>query len=182
MRVNRTWRFRGGAGRGVGGVNRTDNLRANWTWCFGGGAEGNIILLSKLTYPMPKPKGTSWSAITVNWTQECTNQKCTLNSIINKCWIRLAAQNCQFDSPCDDLAQCSFPGKPNSELVYLNSPPSSNLQNKPKDTWSYHNTDRLVISPPYSKKRKRFKNKISLTLRVKKILLISNRCWQFDFS
>ena len=143
---------------------------------------GEIILLSKLTYPMPKPKGTSWSAITANWTQECTNQKCTLNSIINKCWIRLAAQNCQFDSPLDDLAQCSFPGKPNSELVYLNSPPSSNLQNKPKDTWSYHNTDRLVISPPYTKKRKRFKNKISLTLRVRKILLISNRCWQFDFS
>ena len=44
----------------------------------------------------------------------------------------LAAQNCQFDSPCDDLAQCSFPGKPNSELVHLNSPPSSNLQHNPK--------------------------------------------------
>ena len=129
----------------------------------------NIILLSKLTYPMPKPKGTSWSAITANWTQECTNQKCTLNSIINKCWIRLAAQNCQFDSPCDDLAQCSFPGKPNSELVYLNSPPSSNLQNKPKDTWSYHNTDRLIISPPYTHThtQKRFKIKFHLLQQLK---------------
>ena len=46
--------------------------------------------------------------------------------------IGLAVQNCQFDSPCDDLAQCSFPAKPNSELVHLNSPPSSNLQNNPK--------------------------------------------------
>ena len=145
-----------------------------------GWGEHNPTIKAHLSYAQTQRN--FWSAITANWTQECTNQKCTLNSIINKCWIRLAAQNCQFDSPCDDLAQCSFPGKPNSELVYLNSPPSSNLQNKPKDTWSYHNTDRLVISPPYTKKRKRFKNKISLTLRVRKIILISNRCWQFDFS
>ena len=43
----------------------------------------------------------------------------------------LAAQTCQFDKPCDDLAQCSFPGEQNSEIVHLNSPPQVNLQLKP---------------------------------------------------
>ena len=42
----------------------------------------------------------------------------------------LAAQNCQFDKPCDDLEQCSFPAEQNSEIAHLNSPPQVNLQLK----------------------------------------------------
>ena len=42
-----------------GGVNCTRRFEGKLDMGFGGGAEGNIILLSKLTYPMPKPKGTS---------------------------------------------------------------------------------------------------------------------------
>ena len=41
--------------------------------------------------------------------------------------LEVLAQNCQFDNPCDDLAQCSFPGEPNSELVHLKAP-YNNLQ------------------------------------------------------
>ena len=43
----------------------------------------------------------------------------------------LATQTCQYDKPCDDLAQYSFPGEQNSEIVHLNSPPQVNLQLKP---------------------------------------------------
>ena len=44
----------------------------------------------------------------------------------------LAAQTCQFDKPCDDLVQCSFPGEQNSEIVHLNSPPQDNLATQAK--------------------------------------------------
>ena len=50
-------------------------------------------------------------------------------------------QNCQFDKPYDNLAQCSYWGKPHSEKVHLNSPLQVNLHSKPK-VWlrSQHNT------------------------------------------
>ena len=39
----------------------------------------------------------------------------------------LAAQTCQFDRPCTNLAWCSFPGEPLSQRIYLNNP-HKNLQ------------------------------------------------------
>ena len=37
---------------------------------------------------------------------------------------RLAAQTCQFDRPCTNLAWCSFPGEPLSQRIHLISPPT----------------------------------------------------------
>ena len=36
----------------------------------------------------------------------------------------LAAQTCQFDRPCTNLAWCSFPGEPLSQRIHLISPPT----------------------------------------------------------
>ena len=36
----------------------------------------------------------------------------------------LAAQTCQFDRPCTNLAWCSFPGESLSQRIHLNSPPT----------------------------------------------------------
>ena len=36
----------------------------------------------------------------------------------------LAAQTCQFDRPCTNLAWCSFPGEPLSQRIHLKQPPT----------------------------------------------------------
>ena len=63
--------------------------------------------------------GASQSAVTANQTQEYTSQMCTLNSKCNtQVASGLAAQNCQFNSPCDNLAWYSFPSEPNTEQIH----------------------------------------------------------------
>ena len=44
----------------------------------------------------------------------------------------LAAQTCQFDRPCTNLAWCSFPGEPLSQRVHPNSPPQEFTRQQPK--------------------------------------------------
>ena len=83
--------------------------------------------------------------------------------------IGLAAQNCQFDSPCDDLAQCSFPAKPNSELVHLNSPLQVIYGTTQKDVWIQDPSTTQLASNFTSLYNKIKPKKILLTLTVKKI-------------
>ena len=70
------------------------------------------------------------TADTANWTQECRSQSCTLNSKCNtKVAGGLAAQTCQFDRPCTNLAWCST----QEDQEAWNGPPRQpslcNLQN-----------------------------------------------------
>ena len=88
----------------------------------------------------------SHSADTANWTQECRSQNCTLNSKCNtKVAGGLAAQTCQFDRPCTNLAWCST----QEDQEAWNGPPlqppsaiykaAAKSVNRPR---SWHNTAR----------------------------------------
>ena len=44
----------------------------------------------------------------------------------------LAAQTCQFDRPCTNLAWCSFPGEPLCQRIHLISPPQEFTRQQPK--------------------------------------------------
>ena len=44
----------------------------------------------------------------------------------------LAAQICQFDRPCTNLAWYSFPGEPLSQRIHLISPPQEFTKQHPK--------------------------------------------------
>ena len=91
--------------------------------------------------------GASQSAGTANWTQECRSQNCTLNSKCKQMLVAngLAAQTCQFNKPCTNLAWCSFPGEPIIQNGSPNQPPTKIYKTAAKsftDARSWHNTAR----------------------------------------
>ena len=77
-------------------------------------------ILTKLTYgrdPLPRNFPISWY-YKLDTGMHKPNIHPELENATNVA-IGLAAQTCQFDKPCTNLAWCSFPGEPHSELVYL---------------------------------------------------------------